>query len=386
MVCLVRASWFLCTLCSASRPEGSLDGDFCVAEDSDAIDGGDIWEGYKRGGSGAVNRNAFIKAPATTRIYSHASERDAGSLSSDHLDDVSDSGSQARDEDGMSECNTLPRELTPTQPEEKRPSSGPGADPEDRRLTERGPGIVQLEHKHELLVFAMKALLTDALAVHTLAVPDAVAGTLLHAAILAGEVRETHASPVHAPALVVAVVRTRGAAAARPRVALVAHARPVHTAAVVVALVGAGGGGAVGAFPSRVAEAAAGVRLVGAVAAAAGVHALRKRRVTSSSRPFTRYNSDLKLSDSSQSHVGACSLMLCLKTMPLSLFVVVSIGRPTGRNMYHHSSFLTCFVLRRQELQFTTGAPRDVDVVDVAEGDRLLCGGRVRVAGGRAER
>lgn len=36
----------------------------------------------------------------------------------------------------MSECNTLPRELTPTQPGERRLLAGPAADPEGRGLTE----------------------------------------------------------------------------------------------------------------------------------------------------------------------------------------------------------------------------------------------------------
>jgi len=128
----------------------------------------------------------------------------------------------------------------------------------------------------------MKALFTEALAIHTLSVTDAVAGTLLDAAILAGEVRETRAFPIHTPSLVVAVVWTHGMAAVLSRVALVAHTLPIHTAAVVVALVRAGRGGAIGAFPPWVTEAAAGVRLEGTMATAACVHALRKSRMKKS--------------------------------------------------------------------------------------------------------
>lgn len=39
--------------------------------------------------------------------------------------------------DGMSKCNTLPHELTPTQPGERRQSPGPNADPEGRGLREK---------------------------------------------------------------------------------------------------------------------------------------------------------------------------------------------------------------------------------------------------------
>lgn len=51
----------------------------------------------------------------------------------------------------------------------------------------------------------------------------------------------------------------------------------------------------------------------------------------------------------------------------------------TGLLITHPLSFwliipLTCFILGWHTLNFTTGAPRDVDFIDVAEGDSLLWG------------
>lgn len=86
----------------------------------------------------------------------------------------------------------------------------------------------------------MKSFITDAPAVHTLPVP-ALVRALLDAAVLAGEVRETHALSVHAASLVVAVVRARLLAAVLSSETLVAHALAIHASAVVVALVRAGG-------------------------------------------------------------------------------------------------------------------------------------------------
>lgn len=39
--------------------------------------------------------------------------------------------------DDISKCNTLPHELTPTQPGERRRSPGPTADPEGQRLRKK---------------------------------------------------------------------------------------------------------------------------------------------------------------------------------------------------------------------------------------------------------
>lgn len=126
-------------------------------------------------------------------------------------------------------------------------------------------------------VFSVKAFVADAPALHAPAVPHALAWTLLGAAVVPREVRETHALSVHAAPLVAAVARARHLAAVVPREAPVAHAPAVHAPAVVVALVGAGGHGAVGAFPTRVAHTAAGFLLVHTVASTAGVQALRKK-------------------------------------------------------------------------------------------------------------
>ena len=125
----------------------------------------------------------------------------------------------------------------------------------------------------------MEAWAADTAAILTAPVPHAVVGAPLNAAVLAAVVREAHTLPVHTAALVVAVVGAGQLAAAGPRVALVADAPAVHAPPVVVAVVGvAGGGGAVGALPARVAHAGAGDGLVGAVAAAAGVHAWGRDR------------------------------------------------------------------------------------------------------------
>lgn len=56
-----------------------------------------------------------------------------------------------------------------------------------------------------------------------------------------------------------------------------ADALAIYASAIVVALIWAGGFRTVGAFPSYVTEAAAGVVLVGTMATTAFVHALIKR-------------------------------------------------------------------------------------------------------------
>lgn len=84
--------------------------------------------------------------------------------------------------------------------------------------------------------------------------------------------REAHAFSIHALSLIVAIVWTRQLAAVLASVPLIAHAFPINTPAIVVTLVRAGRDGAIGAFPSRVTDTAAGFLLVRTMATAARVH------------------------------------------------------------------------------------------------------------------
>lgn len=128
-------------------------------------------------------------------------------------------------------------------------------------------------------------MVTDALAVHTLPVTDALSSASLDTAVLAAEVWEAHTLSVYAVALVAAVARALLLAAVVPREALVAHTLPVHASSIVVAFVWAGGHRAVWAFPARVAEAAAGVLLVCAVATAVCGHAWGEKHTRPDSWP-----------------------------------------------------------------------------------------------------